>query len=75
MLEEKVVSYYYCTLSPKLPRTFNVSLSYFDDSKKEKFQENIKLELSVYENLRYTMKKDLTDLVKVLEKIERHIKS
>ena len=60
----------YFGASPKLPRIFNVSLSYFDDAKNEKFQEKIKLDLSVYENLTYTMKKDIGDLVEVLKDIQ-----
>lgn len=56
---------------PKLPRAYDVLITYNDDDEKpKKFQENIKIDLSIYENILYKFEKGMNDLIKVLEDIK-----
>ena len=64
---DSAISYFGAT--PRLPTTFAVSISYFDEKKESEYSDSMNLDLSIYEGLVHIKKKGMNDLVRQMEKI------
>ena len=64
----------YFGVTPELPTTFDVSISYFDEKKENEFKDSMKLDLSIYKGLTYIKEKNIGDVVKQLEKIASELR-